>query len=243
MPHIDTSANLNPWRRKPLAEKNLLALGMLAIAVGVPSWQSALLVAAVMTAVTLWLARVDFTTWWKTMTAPFGFLLIGVVTVAVRVQGWHVGLAPHGLELAGRLAARALAGLTCLLFMALTTPATDFVQGLRRIGVPVEITDLALLMYRFLFLLLDTAASMNAAQAARLGHSSYRRHMNSLALLIANLLPRALARAQGLETGLAARGWRGELQMLNPVRPVTPRNIVLILGLECLVLACGIWLK
>ena len=240
MSHIDTSANLNPWRQKPLAEKGLLALGMLVIAVGVPSWQSALAVAAIMTGATLAAAHVDVGTWWKTITAPFGFLLIGVVTIALQVKGWHVGLAPNGVQLAGRLAARAFAGLTCLLFLTLTTPATDLVVGMRRLGVPVEITDVALLMYRFLFLLTDTAADMNLAQAARLGHVSYRRHMQSLGLLIANLMPRALSRAQALEVGLAARGWHGDLVVLRPARRVSPFNMGVIAVLELAVLLFGL---
>jgi len=240
MSHIDTSANLNPWRQKPLAEKALLALGMLVIAVAVPSWQSALAVALIMTSVTLVGARVDIDTWWKTITAPFGFLVIGVVTIALQVKGWHVGLAPNGLQLAGRLAARALAGLTCLLFLTLTTPATDLVVGMRRLGVPAEITDVALLMYRFLFLLTDTATDMNLAQAARLGHVTYRRHMQSLGLLIANLMPRALSRAQALEIGLAARGWHGDLEVLRSTRRVSPVNVGVIAALEVAVFLFGL---
>jgi len=147
------------------------------------------------------------------------------------------------LELAGRLGARALAGLTCLLFLALTTPATDVVAGLRRIGVSTEITDMALLTYRFVFLLLDTAETMHAAQAARLGHVTWRRHMTSLSLLIANLLPRAFARAQALEVGLAARGWYGDLQVLSPVRRVSAVNFGIIIGLEALVLLIGLRLS
>ncbi len=240
MSHIDTSANTNRWRRRSLTEKALLALGMLAIAVSVPSWQAALLVATVMTAATLLGARVSVPVWWKTMTAPLGFLLIGVLALAVQVQGLHVSLAPHGLELAARLAARALAGLTCLLFLALTTPAADLVAGLSRIGVPAEIAELALLVYRFLFLLTDTAETMHAAQAARLGHGTYRRHLKSLGLLIANLMPRALARARALEIGLAARGWRGELRVLSPVRHVSVAGVTAVLVLELLVLAIGL---
>jgi hypothetical protein len=45
MSHIDTSANLNRWRKKSLLEKSLLSFGMLLIAVSVPSWQAALVVA------------------------------------------------------------------------------------------------------------------------------------------------------------------------------------------------------
>ncbi len=78
---------------------------------------------------------------------------------------------------------------------------------------------MTLLIYRFVFLLTDTAETMNAAQAARLGHISYRRHMKSLGLLIANLMPRAFARAQALEIGLAARGWHGELRVLSSGPP------------------------
>jgi len=229
---IDTSANLNRWRTRPLAEKTLLALGMLLIAVAVPSWQGALLVAAVISGVTLAGARIAPAVWWRALVAPLGFLLIGSLTLAFQVQGWHVSLAPHGLEQSLRLMARALAGTLCLLFLALTTPATDLVAGLRRIGLPAEIAEMALLMYRFLFLLADTAHAMNLAQAARLGHVTRRRRMRSLSLLIANLMPRALARAGALEIGLAARGWHGDLRVQRVTRKVSKPAIAAIVLLE-----------
>jgi cobalt/nickel transport system permease protein len=138
------------------------------------------------------------------------------------------------------VAARAGAGVSCLLFLALTTPATDLVAGLRRIGVPPEIAEVTLLMYRFLFLLTGTATAMNIAQSARLGHSSYRRWMKSLGMLIANLMPRALARARSLEVGLAARGWRGELRVLSPLRKVSVSSLGLIALLELIVLIIGL---
>ncbi|HEU4619938.1 MAG TPA: cobalt ECF transporter T component CbiQ [Gammaproteobacteria bacterium] len=240
MSHIDTSANLNRWRKKSLAEKSLLSFGMLAIAVSVPSWQATLLIAAIMTAATLLGARVVPSVWWKAFTAPLGFLLIGVLTIAFQVHHWRISLAPGGIELAARLAARAFAGITCLLFIALTTPAADLIAGLRRIGIPAEIAEMTLLMYTFLFLLTDTAETMNAAQIARLGHATYGRHMKALSLLIANLMPRALSRARALEVGLAARGWRGELAVLSAVSPASPKVIAGVLGLELLVLAIGL---
>ena len=237
---IDTSANLNLWRRKSLAEKSLLALGMLLIAIAVPSWVSALAVAVIMTAATLLGARVPPGVWSRVVTAPVGFLIAGAAGVALQIHHGHLALAPQGVGLAGRLAARALAGVSCLLFLALTTPAADLIAGMRRIGVPAEIAEMALLMYRFLFLLTGTAEAMNTAQGARLGHSSYRRHMRSLGLLIANLMPRALARARALEIGLAARGWRGELRVLSPVRRASVGAIAAIALLELAVLALGL---
>ena len=241
MSHIDASAHLNRWRKKSLAEKALLALGMLLIAVCVPSWQADLLVAALMIGATLGGARVPFGVWWTTMTAPISFLFIGVATVLFQVSLWHVGFAPNGLNTALHLGARAFAGLNCLIFLALTTPAADLAGGLRKLGIPAEIVEMTLLVYRFVFLLTDTAEAMNAAQAARLGHVGYRRHMQSLGLLIANLMPRALARAEALEVGLAARGWRGELRVLSPVRPASTAWLAGIVAAEAAVLVIGLW--
>ena len=207
MSHIDTSAHINRWRKKSLAEKALLAVGMLLIAVCVPSWIGDLVVAAIMITATILGAGVPVGLWWKAMTAPIGFLFVAVLT---------------------------------LMFQALTTPAADLTAGLRRLGVPAEIVEMALLMYRFVFLLTDTAESMNAAQAARLGHAGYRRHMKSLSLLIVNLMPRAFARAQALEIGLAARGWRGDLRVLSPVRPASRAWLGAIVAVEAVVLLIGL---
>jgi cobalt/nickel transport system permease protein len=243
--HIDTSANLNRWRKKSLAEKALLAIGMLLIAVSVPSPTVDILVSAIMIAATVLGAKVPFSLWWKAMTAPISFLFLAVLTLMFQVHaGWpFIGIAPHGLELAWKLGLRAYAGLNCLLFLALTTPAADLTAGLRKIGVPAEIVEMALLMYRFVFLLTDTAEAMNAAQAARLGHVTYRKHMHSLSLLIVNLMPRAFARAQALEVGLAARGWRGELRVLSPVRPASPAWIGGIAAAEVVVLLIGLYTR
>lgn len=240
MSHIDTSAHLNRWRKKSLAEKSLLALGLLAIAVAVPSWQASVAVAAIMIAATLFGARVSFSLWWKTITPPLGFLFVGVFTLLFQVSFSHLGIAPNGPELAARVGARAFAGLNCLLFLALTTPACDLIAGMRRIGIPAEIAEMTLLIYRFVFLLTDTAHTMHAAQAARLGHINYRRHLQSLGLLVANLLPRSFARAQALEIGLAARGWHGELKTLSPVRHASSPAITVILVLEAAVLWLGL---
>ena len=113
---------------------------------------------------------------------------------------------------------------------------------MRRSALPSEIAEMALLMYRFLFLLTDTAEAMNAAQTARLGHSTYRRHMRSLSLLIANLMPRAFARAR--RPGGGARGARlaRRAASIQPGaagvrRPVSAPSS----SVELLVLAFGLW--
>jgi cobalt/nickel transport system permease protein len=224
-----------------LTEKSVLALGMMALALVFPPFPVAPVVALVMTAATLLGARVSPRLWLGCAAAPLGFLLVGSLSLALQVDSAGIGLAPGGMTAAGGSAARSLAGLTALLFLALTTPATDLVAGARRLGLPSEIAEIALLMYRFLFLLAGTALAMDTAQAARLGHDGSRRRMRALGALIANLLPRSLDRARRLEVGLAARGWNGEMRVLSRRAAVSWPVLMLVLAIEAGVAGLGLW--
>ncbi|PKU24924.1 cobalt ECF transporter T component CbiQ [Telmatospirillum siberiense] len=240
MSPVDRIAHLNRWRFRPLSEKALLTFGMLLLDISLPPWPTAVLVAVVMVLATLVGARVPARVWLACVAGPTGFLLAGTLSVLLQVDGHGIGLAPGGLSAAAGLAARSEAGLACLLFLALTTPASDLMTGLRRLGLPAEIVEMALLTYRFVFLLADTAATMNAAQAARLGHIGLRRRLRCLGVLIANLLPRALDRARRLEVGLAARGWNGEMRVLSRRTPSSIPTLAGILILETAMLITGL---
>jgi cobalt/nickel transport system permease protein len=243
MSPVDRIAHLNRWRHRSLTEKAVLALGMLSLAVSLPPYPVSMVVAAVMIAAALVGARVPVRIWLACAATPLGFLLTGALSLIVQVDAGGLSLAPGGFSVAVGLIVRSMAGLTCLLFLALTTPATDLVAGLRRLGVPAEITEMALLIYRFLFLLSDTAVAMNAAQASRLGHTGARRRLMSLGCLVANLLPRALDRARRLEVGLAARGWDGEMRVLRPQTAVSLPGLILVLAVEAGTGALGVWMS
>ena len=226
MNHLDRVAQTNAWRGRSLIEKAGLALGMLLLTLVLPPWPAALLVAAVMSAATLWGARVPVGLWAGAMVAPVGFLLTGLLAVA-----WNDPVQ------AAWLAVRAMAALTCLMFLALTCPVSHVLRGLQRCGLPAEVAEIAVLIYRLLFLLADTAAAMNAAQAARLGQCQ---RLRSLGLLLANLLPRAMARADALEVGLLARGWSGGMRVLSRPNPVSWPGLAAVLAAEALVLLVGV---
>jgi cobalt/nickel transport system permease protein len=242
MSPVDRAAHLNRWRHRSLAEKSLLTFGMLVLDLALPPLPTALAIFLVMAAATLAGARVPGRVWAASLAAPTGFLAVGALSLLLQVDAHGVALAPGGISQAIDLVARAEAGVACLLFLALTTPASDLVAASRRLGLPAEIAEVALLIYRFLFLLAETAQAMNAAQAARLGHTGLSRRMTSLGLLIANLLPRSLDRAHRLEVGLAARGWHGDMRVLSRRPPVSRAGLAAILAVETATATLGILL-
>ncbi len=240
---IDRLAQAGRWRRRATADKVVLALGLLLLAISLPPWPGAALVLAVAWGAALFGAGVPPGDWLRLNAAPLGFALTGAAALAVEWGDGGVHLAAdHGVR-AALVVLRTAAGASCLLLLAATTPTPDLLRGSRRVGLPAEIAEVALLTWRFLFLLLDAAAAIRAAQEARLGWQGWRRSLRSLGLLVAMLLPRAMERARRLEIGLAARGFNGSLPMLSPVRPVSPAFLVAALGGEAMVAGVSLWLS
>jgi len=236
----DRLAYASRWRCRPLAEKSLLSAGLLGLALALPPVPGGALVLLAATALAL-AAGTPASAWIRLMAAPAAFVVSGSLALLVEMDaaGLHLA-ADHGRQ-AGLVALRALAAIAALLLLAATTPTPDLIQGLRRLGVPAELTELALSIYRFIFVLQDTAAAMHAGQAARLGTDGWRRRVRSAGMLAASLLPRALDRAHRQETGLAARGFDGSLRTLSPVRPASPAGLIRVAVLLALLAGAGTW--
>jgi cobalt/nickel transport system permease protein len=157
---------------------------------------------------------------WRAVRAPLVFIAVGSVPLLVAVGGdTLVRWEPAGPALA--LAGRALAALLCLVLFAATTPLADTLPRLERLGVPAAVTEIAALMYRLLFLLLDTINGVREAQAGRLGFRNWRTTYRSVAGQAGAVFVGSFDRARRLEQGLALRGYTGSLKVQVEARPVS----------------------
>lgn len=227
---IDHHAWTNRWRGRHPIEKLLPASGLLLLTLALPPLTTGPLVLTGTTLATVYGAGVPPRALLAVLAVPLAFLLAGTPFLAVSVgfaDGLDLRFSADGLHLALATSARALAAVSCLAFLALTTPLTDLVPPLRRIGIPAGIIELILLMYRLIFVFAERALTGRRAQAARQGYSRFDRGVRSLGLLAGNLFQRALEQARRLEIGLAARGYTGELRVIEPERPLSwPRLTV-----------------
>jgi cobalt/nickel transport system permease protein len=237
----DRLAYASRWRARSLAEKSLLSLGLLVLALGLEPGPASALVLASAVCLAL-VAGTPWRAWLRLMAAPAAFVASGVLALLVDVDGGGPHLAAdHGMR-AAQVAVRALAAMAALLLLAVTTPTPDLIHGLRRLGLPAELAELALAIYRFIFVLQETAAAMHAGQAARLGTDGWRRRVRSVGMLVAALLPRALEQAHRQEIGLAARGFDGALRTLSPERAVRPLGLAWVALVLAAVAGAGSWL-
>ncbi|WP_374373329.1 cobalt ECF transporter T component CbiQ [Dongia sp.] len=239
---IDIVARGNRWSRHHPLEKMVLYLGALILVMVAPRAHlpvAAALAATMALGATLLLARVKWRVFAGLIAVPAGFLLTSLGAMAISLDwsdGWHLGLAPNAWETIWPLALRALATLTCLIGLATTTPVTDLLAFAGRIGLPAFLSDLALMIYRQIWITAEIMERSLAAQRARLGFAGYRGTLRSLGIAAATLFPRLLDRSQRIELGLAARNFDGRLAFLRVGEALSARRMAGVGGVLALLM-------
>lgn len=189
-----------------MLEKVVLCGGLLACAVLLPPWPSAPLVLLV-TVVAGRLAGLPNLHLLRMLRVPLVFIVVAAASTAVSVDpsGPALSTSAQAVLRACEAAARAIAATAAMMLLASTTPMSDLTDSMRRMGLPSACVDVVTVMYRMIFLLLESLTVTRKSQTARLGYSTVRRSVRSAGLMTAAVLIRAWRRGKSLERGLAGR--------------------------------------
>ena len=116
----------------------------------------------------------------RLLMVPLAFLILGSAAVIVNVSeapldafafpvgDWYITGSRDSVRDGALLWAVALSAVSCLYFLSLNTTMTDILEVLRKLHVPALLIELMLLIYRFIFVLLETASAITTAQKSRL---------------------------------------------------------------------------
>lgn len=244
----EQSAYSNRWRRVTPVAKGCFSLCGLVAAFAAASPRTALVVALILTTVTVFGAGVPAMRYLRVAAPPLLFLATSGLSLLVSLD---FGVSNHGASLhlahtefprIAQVCSRSLASLAALLFLALTTPLSDIISLLHRCKVPDTLLDLMTLCYRTLFVLSEALHDTITAQSARLGYTSLRLSLRSLGGLIANLTVQVWQRSQALHLAALARNNDGALRFLESAYPDSPRNISIAATAGGLVIALSVTL-
>jgi cobalt/nickel transport system permease protein len=120
---------------------------------------------------------------------------------------------------------RVVGGMSALIFIALTTPMTDLFIVMRKIRVPDFVVDLAMIIYRTIFFLLDQIRQVHNAQVMRLGYSGWRESFYSFAQLCGATFIASWVAGDDLIRAMDARCYNGKFALLGEDRPVELRQL------------------
>ena len=118
------------------------------------------------------------------------------------------------------------------LILAMTTPFTDLLWALGALRVPPMLILITAVMYRYLFTLQDEAARLLRARAARSGAIPGRHaggtfgwRARTAGSMIGSLFVRSAERSERVYAAMLARGYRGEMRVLD-APPLTRRALL-----------------
>ena len=188
----------------------------------------------------LYEAKIPLNFYMAFMAIPIGFAVLSGVFLAFLGTGsqiWSlgflgIGLTTGGINQALLVFCRVLGGVSALGFLILTTPMNRIFAVFHDIHMPTVITDLAILMYRYIFLFLDVTATMYNSQKTRLGYHSYMSWMNCLATLASIVFIRTWEQGETSYKALASRGYNGQLNMIrdgDSVKDISIKEWILII--------------
>jgi len=242
---IDSYAYNNNLKTVHPAEKALFAMITMVVCLASPTVITPLIVLALMAGGIIFKAGIPARVFVRLMLIPFSFLLISVLTIAFSIstissgfwlsqtiKGLTIGIHYPDLITAIHLFLRSLGAVSCLYFLALTTPITELITVLNKLKVPVIITELMVLIYRFIFVFMETATTINRAQSSRLGYVTMRSSFRSMSGLFSALLGKVFVKSQELYNAMAARCYTGEIKVLTKKHPINLRNYFIIVGVE-----------
>lgn len=162
------------------------------------------------------------------MLAPCVFLLIGCLTIIVgrypyqgdiilgcNFSGWYYGITRESVISGFSIAFRALGIIASVYFLVLNTPMTDLSWAMQRLRVPRLMLEIMDLMYRYIFVFMDTMKRIKTAQESRLGYSGMKKALNSAGTLWGAVFIRAFRKSDRLYAALEARGYMGSLSTIE----------------------------
>lgn len=141
---------------------------------------------------------------------------------AVSFWGTSWSFREEGLLRGLLLASRVLGAVSILLFFSAITPAHMVFSALRWFRVPPGWVEIAMLMYRYIFTLLDRASDVAAAQKVRLGYSGFGQSLSSLSGLAGIVLIHSFDQAARTYEAMVLRGYEGSIPFA-PL-PAMPRR-------------------
>jgi cobalt/nickel transport system permease protein len=210
-----------------------IGLMLLALAASEPGALALVLLAAV--GLTVGAARIPVGLYLRVLAIPAGFVLISSALLAVLTQGGltlasidlgfvQITVTQGGIALALTQVLRTFAGMAALLFVAMTTPMVSLFATAARLGVPVLVVDLAMLIYRFIFVLLDEAATILDAQTSRLAYGRPKGAIRAFSMLAGAVFLRAWQSADELVLAMDARCYDGRLELETDRPPLRARH-------------------
>ena len=246
---VDKLCYLSKLRYVNADEKFIFAIFTLLLCVLSRSVTIALVVLAVTGILTVKIGGIPFSRYKTLMLVPLAFIILSTFAIIVNFShtpmdafaipfgSIYITGSWQGILRAVQLILTAMASVSCLYFLSLNTPLTDILVVLRKLKCPHIIVELMLLIYRYIFVLLEIASSISISQKSRLGNKDLKTAYHSFGTMVSVLFVRAMKKSNALYDAMESRCYDGKIMVLNENFPPKTKEIIYIIAFELFLVA------
>ena len=243
---LEDIAQTNGLREVNTYVKLMAGLGAIILCLLSTSFIAPLFIAVLLSGAIILLARVDVKTYTELFIVPFWFAAMSVIVIILLSGGsevyWSwtpfswlsISISRESLNEGIFVFCRVIGGMAALIFIALTTPMTDLFIVMRRCRIPEAVLDLAMMIYRAIFMVMHLLVQTYQAQVMRLGYSSFHESIESFATLCGSVFIASWDAGEDLVRAMDARCYAGKFAVLGETGPVNGYSLAAV-GLFLLV--------
>jgi len=247
---LEDIAQNNGLRQVNTYLKLAVGIGAIFLCLVSTSYIPPLFIAIILTCVILFLARVDVKTYTELFIHPFWFAIMSVTGIVLVFGGatvfwsWNplpwfsLSITKESINQGVFVFCRIIGGMSAVCFIALTTPMTDLFIVMRQCWIPEVVIDLAMIIYRTIFIILDQVKQIYNAQVMRLGYSTFRESVQSFSTMCGAVFIASWNAGEDLIRAMDARCYDGKFALYGENRPVEVLPlfaVVIFLSLSSLV--------
>jgi cobalt/nickel transport system permease protein len=234
---IDEYAYLSHLKDVNGGLKLCFALSVILISVSSNSWLVPILATIVCLVITVGFGKIPLRDYISLFSVPLVFLIMSALAIALTLNfdnGITIAFHYNNIIRAIMVSLKALGAVSAMYMLSLSTPMNEIISILGKVKLPEVICELMRLMYRYIFILMDSQARMRNSATARLGYDGFGRSIKTFGLLCSNLLAVSFRRASDYYNAVESRSFGGRLKFLGTAKPLKTIHVVAFGG--CFVL-------
>lgn len=172
--------------------------------------------------------------------APFSFIILASIGIALglsfhesgdfnlKLGSLYIYTSKAQIVMTLKLVIKVFACVSIMQSLILSTMPYEIINALRNMHLPKLLVELMNLIYRFIFILIESYMNMQNSAASRLGYRNFKTSMTSFGNIASNILIVSLKKANAYYTAMEARCFDGDLNFLQDEKRLYGKNILAV---------------
>lgn len=227
-------SNIKDWNP---GFKVLFAFVVLLLCIALNNVYISLFVIFTMGYTVIFKSGVGFRDYLSLLSIPIAFMILGSIAIAGGISSrpagdynlnlyfFYIYSSNESILSAFKIILKALGGISAMYMMTLSTSTSEIISVLRKSHIPKIIIELMNMIYRFIFILMDTQCKMKNSSQSRLGYVDFRTSCYTFGSVASNLLVVSLKKANAYYNAMESRCYNGEIIFLEEEKSIKAVHI------------------